>query len=99
MAMYRIDPQRSMVTVDARSSVHPIHSEASDLEGLVEAEVADGRLDPSTPATMRFELSVDRLKCGNPLYDEEMLRRIDSRRFPTIVGEAREVQSVGKDGR
>src|ERR1700730_346037 len=85
--------------MEARSSIHPIHAVARGLEGFVDAEVADGRLDPSVPATMRFELSIDQLKSGNSLYDAEMQRRVESRRFPTIVGEAREGHATGSDGR
>ena len=86
------------MTMDARSSVHPIRGVARGLEGFIEAEVSDGQLDPSAPATMRFEFSVDQLKSGNSLYDAEMHRRVDSRRFPTIVGEAHEVQPGASDG-
>src|SRR6202035_2068108 len=69
VARYSIDPSRSVMTMDARSSVHPIRGVARGLEGFIEAEVSDGQLDPSAPATMRFELSVDQLKSGNSLYD------------------------------
>ena len=33
-----------------------------------------------------LELAVERLTSGNQLYDRELRRRIDARRFPTIAG-------------
>ena len=33
-----------------------------------------------------LELAVERLTSGNQLYDRELRRRIDARRYPTIAG-------------
>ena len=44
MTTFRIDPNRSKVWIEARSSMHPIHGEADGLEGSIEADVADGQL-------------------------------------------------------
>jgi polyisoprenoid-binding protein YceI len=92
-----IDPQRSRVWIEAQSNVHPIHGEATGLQGHLELGVADGELDPATPAEMHIELPVAELRSGNQLQDREMHRRIDADRFRTIRGDAREVQAV--DGR
>lgn len=98
MTRYRIDPQRSTVSIEARSSLHPIHGEASGLEGYFDAELNDGaRADAVTPSA-RIELELDALKSGNGLYDREMMRRADARRYPTIVGELKELTPLG-DGR
>lgn len=37
----------------------------------------------------RVEVPVSSLRSGNPLEDAELQRRVDARRFPTIVGEVR----------
>ena len=37
----------------------------------------------------RIEVPVRSLRSGNPLEDAELQRRVDARRFPTIVGEVR----------
>jgi polyisoprenoid-binding protein YceI len=37
----------------------------------------------------RVEAPVSSLRSGNPLEDAELQRRVDARRFPTIVGEVR----------
>jgi polyisoprenoid-binding protein YceI len=82
------------VWIDARSSLHPIHSETDGLEGWVEAG-ADG-----APVTAgEVALPVEALSSGNALYDREMRRRADSRRFPTITGRLTSMEPTGQDGR
>jgi polyisoprenoid-binding protein YceI len=94
---YTFDSVRSCVWVDARSSLHPINTETRGLEGWVEvAAHNDGTLDLATPVTGRLELSVDRLSSGNQLYDRELKRRIDARRFPVIEGVITGVDKTGE---
>jgi hypothetical protein len=85
---YTFDSARSCVWVDARSSLHPINTETRGLEGWVEAAAhPDGSLNLGQPVVGRLELPVDRLSSGNQLYDRELKRRIDARRYPLIEGE------------
>ncbi len=44
MTRYRFDPDRSTVSIEASSSVHPIHSRTSGVEGFVDVDVVDGRV-------------------------------------------------------
>ena len=97
MTRFAIDPARSAVWIEARSSLHPIHGEATGLEGYLDVAVADGQLDLSEPAELHVELPVEQLRSGNPLQDRELLRRIDADRFRKIRGDARKVQSDGDD--
>jgi hypothetical protein len=100
MSRYRIDPERSKVTINASSSVHPIHSEADGLEGWLDLDVqGGGRIDVSVPPTGHLEFPVDLLRGGNALEDRELRRRIDARKFPKISGEMTSMQETGKDGR
>ena len=92
MATFRIDPRRSRVWIEARSSMHPIHGEAEGLEGSIEANVADGRIDVAEGPMIQIQLPVDKLQSGKRLEDAEMMRRIDARRFPTIKGQTIEVK-------
>jgi polyisoprenoid-binding protein YceI len=92
VASFRIDPDRSKVWIEARSSMHPIHGEAEGLEGSIEAEVAEGRIDVSGEPRIQIELPVERLRSGKKLEDAEMLRRIDARRYPRILGETTELK-------
>ena len=100
MTRFDIDPARSRVSIDARSSLHPIHSETAGLEGWFEADVqGGGRVNPAVAPRAQLELAVDQMSSGNPLYDREMRRRIDARRYPTISGQLTFMKAAEDDGR
>jgi polyisoprenoid-binding protein YceI len=76
--------------------MHPIHGEAEGLEGSIEADVADGRIDVSAVVPkIQIELPVEKLQSGKKFEDAEMMRRIDARRFPRITGSTTELQENG----
>jgi polyisoprenoid-binding protein YceI len=76
--------------------LHPINTETRGLEGWVEAtHRSDGTLDLAMPVRGKLELAVERLSSGNALYDREMKRRIDARRYPLIEGEITGVTATG----
>lgn len=84
---YTFDPEQSRLWVDARSNLHPINSETRGLKGWVEAAwTADGALDLTAGVRGELQLATDHLSSGNPLYDRELRRRIDARRYPLIEG-------------
>jgi polyisoprenoid-binding protein YceI len=89
VARLRIDPERSRVVIEASSSVHPIHSEATGLEGWVDVDAGAAHL----------ALPVDRLRSGNPLEERELKRRIDARRFPSIDGDLSALTPADDAGR
>ena len=95
MSRYRIVPERSRIWVDARSSLHPIHVETTGLHGQLDATVADGGLVPGGSTTGSIEIEVDRMKSGNVLYDRELERRLEARKYPFIRGSVREVTALG----
>ncbi|MGH3712282.1 MAG: YceI family protein [Micromonosporaceae bacterium] len=95
MTSYRIVPERSRVWIEARSSLHPIHGEATGLEGELELAFADGKLLTDPAPVMRLRLPVDRLRSGNPLNDLQLRRVIESDRYPEITGEATGVEPSG----
>jgi polyisoprenoid-binding protein YceI len=85
MALYTIIPKRSRVWIDARSSVHPIHSTTDGLEGFVDLDAhGDAVVGPHPTAELSFP--VNRLSSGNWLEDRELQKRMDARRYPTISG-------------
>jgi polyisoprenoid-binding protein YceI len=87
VARYRIVPERSRIWIEARSSLHPIHSSTDGLEGFVDIDHrAGGEVALAVPAAGRVSLAVDRLSSGNPLEDRELRNRVDAARFPTIDG-------------
>jgi polyisoprenoid-binding protein YceI len=77
--------------------VHAIHGRATELSGTVEVDVVDGRAGSAFAG--HLEVPVKRLRSGNPLNDAELQRRVDVRRYPTIVGEVRSAAPLGDDGR
>ena len=98
MARYTIVPDRSRVWIDARSNVHPIHSETSGLEGYVDLHLEPGgRLHPGSEPRGHLSLAVDRLKSGNRMEDRELRRRIDAQRFPLIEGDLGQMVQNGSD--
>jgi polyisoprenoid-binding protein YceI len=93
---YTLDSVRSCVWVSGRSSLHPINTETRGITGWFEAATrADGSLDLDQPVRGELELAVERLTSGNQLYDRELRRRIDARRFPTISGRLTDVALEG----
>src|SRR6185437_12959444 len=84
---YTLDPVRSCVWVSGRSSLHPINTETRGITGWFEAATRDdGSLDLGRPIGGQLELAVERLTSGNQLYDRELRRRMDAKRYPIIVG-------------
>ena len=99
MTRYRILPTRSRVWIDARSNVHPIRTEATGLEGWLDLDVGDGIINVNQPLRGRLEFPVENLKSGNPLEDRELRRRIDARRYPTIVGDLKSMKQTDEPSR
>jgi len=97
---YTFDSMRSCVWVNGRSSLHPINTETRGIEGWFEtAMLDDGSLNLSTPVTGELQVKVDKLSSGNQLYDRELKRRVDARKYPTIFGQMTRVTSAGAQGR
>ena len=87
LTRYSFDSVRSCVWVSGRSSLHPINTETRGITGWFEAATStEGSLDLDQAVSGELELAVDRLTSGNQLYDRELRRRIDARRYPTIGG-------------
>lgn len=94
MTRYQIDPARSRVWIDARSNVHPIHTEAEGLEGWIDLSTDEsGSNGPNSSGHLEF--GVDNLKSGNMLEHRELQRRIDARKYPTIAGDLRVMKPNG----
>jgi polyisoprenoid-binding protein YceI len=84
-ARFTFDSTRSYLRVSGRSSRHPIDTETRGITGWFEAsQSADGLLELADPVAGELQLAVDGLTSGNHLYDRELRRRINARRYPTI---------------
>ena len=97
---YTVVPAESTLSFEARSTMHNVHGAADNLSGFIEAARGeDGTLAADPAPHMRVEFPVERLRSGNDLQDREMWRLIDSRRFPTVIGELRELHASSSAGR
>src|SRR5581483_2553455 len=65
----------------------------------IEMHVSGGAVETEPVPTARLELAIESLSSGNALYDAELQRRIDARRYPRAVIELREVAAVGDSPR
>jgi polyisoprenoid-binding protein YceI len=93
---YIFDSVRSCVWVSGRSSLHPINTETRGITGWFEANRrTDGSLDLDLPIAGELQLAVEKLTSGNQLYDHELRRRIDARRYPTIEGFVTKISADG----
>jgi hypothetical protein len=85
VARYRIIAERSRLWVEARSSLHPIKAESGEVSGYVEIEIGAGGPDLKVPPQGRIDVNVESLKTGNVLYDREVEKRLDTRKYPRIA--------------
>lgn len=96
---FRVVPDRSVVMINARSSVGPITFGAIGVTGFIEAPVAGRWVCASPQPTAHLEIDVEQLRSGNSLYDAELLRRVDARRHPTVTLDLRCCTALGSTGR
>jgi PadR family transcriptional regulator, regulatory protein PadR len=96
---FRLLPERSVVLIEARSTVGPITFGAAGLTGHVEAVIHEGGVRPGTAPTAHLQIDVTNLRSGNRLYDAELLRRIDARRHPVVSLDLRTCAEAGTPDR
>jgi polyisoprenoid-binding protein YceI len=94
VARYKITPARSRLRFEAQSSLHPINAEATGVGGFVEAELNPAGLDLKVAPQGKLEVDVDSIKAGNLLYDRELARQLDVRKYPRIRAEIVEVTQL-----
>ncbi|MEP7203201.1 MAG: helix-turn-helix transcriptional regulator [Ilumatobacteraceae bacterium] len=99
VSRFRVVPNRSVVVIDARSSVGPITFGALGVTGVIEAPVAGRQVCPGGRPTAHLEIQVEHLRSGNSLYDAELRRRIDARRHPIVTLDLRACTPVGATDR
>jgi polyisoprenoid-binding protein YceI len=94
VARYRVTPEKSRLWFEARSSLHPIKAEAAGVGGTVEAELTTEGLDLKAAPRGKLEVDVDSIRTGNVLYDREIVRQLEVRKYPRIRGEIVEVKEL-----
>lgn len=96
MTTFGVVPDRSVLLIEARSTVGPISFGVMGLTGWVRAGVRAGALELDVPPAAHLEVAVDGLRSGNSLYDAELLRRIEARRFPRAEVDLRACTPIGR---
>jgi DNA-binding PadR family transcriptional regulator len=96
---FQLSPERSVALIEVRSTVGPISFGAIGVTGYIEACVWDGIVHIDTQPIAHVQIAVDGLRSGNSLYDAELLRRIDARRFPLALLDLTECMASGDAGR
>jgi polyisoprenoid-binding protein YceI len=97
MARYCLVPDRSKIWADARSSLHPISLETTGLEGVLEMTIVDGHLDTNAPVSGSVELDASLLKTGNGLYDRELERKLEMRKYSRVRGRVISAKALDSD--
>lgn len=85
------------MSLDGRSSVHPIHAETDGLVGWIRGRLAPGTGEATIEAG-QVEIPLGALSSANVLYDAELRRRIDVRRYPTALGVLSEWRPTPEQG-
>jgi polyisoprenoid-binding protein YceI len=80
--VFEVLPGRSAVLVKARSNVGPISFATSHVRGSISVELEGNAVALDAPITAELKVSLSELTSGNSLYDTELKRRIDARRYP-----------------
>jgi len=93
-----VEPSRSAVLVKARSNVGPISFATSDIHGKIEVGVDGETVVDGAPTAAHLTISLKSLTSGNSLYDTELRRRIDARRFPDASLELERAAKTGDTG-
>lgn len=86
---------RSTVIVGARSTMGPIAFETRSIQGTIRASVVDDDVELEPKPDVSIDVDLSELRSGNDLYDAEIRRRIDVRRFPACHLELRAADRVG----
>ena len=94
MSKYRIEPAHSELCLEARSNVHPIEIRTQGLIGTIALDIHAGHLDLSNPPRATLEVEADCLRSGIELYDKEIHRVIDVRKYRSVSAELHETHEI-----
>jgi DNA-binding PadR family transcriptional regulator len=95
LGRFHLVPDRCAVLVEIRSSVGPLSFGTVGVTGCISAALANGMVRTDVAPSGSLDIDVSGLNSGNKLYDAELLRRIDARRFPTATVELHQCAPSG----
>ncbi len=90
-------PERSAVLLKVDTSLGPVSFGANGLDGFIEATIDGERIDVDAAPAAHLELDVIRLTSGNSIYDTELRRQIDTRRFPRAYVDLHRARAIDRD--
>jgi hypothetical protein len=97
---FEVVSAESSLAFFATSTLFPVYGKATEFTGYVEAAWNEnGTLSVDPAPKMLLELKVESLRTGNELQDREMWKLIDSKRFPKILAELRQLSAGALPGR
>jgi PadR family transcriptional regulator, regulatory protein PadR len=99
LSSFEVDPERSAVLIDVRSTVGPLSFGTLGVTGTIQAAFADGLLRTDIAPSGCLKIDVSGLNSGNRLYDAELLRRIDARGYPAAFVELHQCALSGPGAR
>jgi hypothetical protein len=92
-AHYTIESADSSLRFFSLTTMYPAFGKVAELTGSIDAASnADGTIVLDPTPRMHIEFKVEDLRTGNELQDHEMWKLIDSKRFPKIAGDLRELE-------
>lgn len=82
------------------TTMYPVFGKVAELVGSIDAAWnGDGTIAADPAPKMHVEFKVEDLRTGNELQDHEMWKLIDSKRFPKIAADLRELKPGAAGGR
>jgi polyisoprenoid-binding protein YceI len=97
---YVVSSGESSLTVEARSTLHPVRAIGIGLSGYVAAGWnADGSLASTPQPAMHVEFPIDQISSGNALQDREMRKLVDATRFPKAAADLRSLELLSPPNR
>ena len=90
---YEVDTANSTLVFDAKSTLHGVHGTAEGLSGFIQTDPSAAALEGPPVPKMHVEFPVEGLKSGNSLQDQQMYKLIDSKRFPKVTADLKDLQS------
>ncbi len=73
----------------------PIVFETNDVHGRLDVAIVDDLLQTDPPPTARIEIDLASLRSGNDVYDAELRRRLDTKRYPTCTLDLVQTSTTG----
>jgi hypothetical protein len=97
---YVVSTADSELTFEARSTLHSVRGKNASIVGYIDADWSpSGTLELQPMPGMHVDMAVEQLTSGNGMLDQQMWKVIDSKRFPRISADLRDLKPGSAPGR